>query len=318
MGTVISLLTPSVPTSCDPQVADYIRAAVSSATRRAYRADWADFGNWCDARGLATLPATAGTTCSYLADCAGRLKVSTVERRAAAIARAHEASGLPAPTAELAVRKVLAGIRRTHRMAPDHRLPLSTEQLRAMISTLPETDLGKRDRAVLLAGFAGAFRRGELVGLDVGDLVFTHEGVIITLKKSKTDQEGRGRRLAICRGANPTTCPVAALETWLTLVGPTGPLFRPFGLTALAPRTVRLSDKAVARIVKRACKSAGIDPRQYAGHSLRAGFATSAAKAGASERAIMNQTGHRSLVTVRRYIRDGSLFHQNASGTVGL
>jgi integrase len=187
-----------------------------------------------------------------------------------------------------------------------------------MISILPETDLGKRDRAILLAGFAGAFRRGELVGLDVGDLEFTAEGVIITIKKSKTDQEGQGRRLAICRGTNGMTCPVSALENWCALLGPSGPLFRPFGPTGAAPRAVRLSDKAVARTVKRACKAAGIDPRQYAGHSLRAGFATSAAKAGASERAIMNQTGHRSLVTVRRYIRDGSLFHQNASGAVGL
>src|SRR5260370_24836292 len=102
MGAIIPLLTPSVPASCDPQVADYISAAVSSATRRAYRADWADFGNWCEARGLATMPATAATTCSYLAHCAGRLEVSTVERRAAPIARAHQASRVPAPTAELA------------------------------------------------------------------------------------------------------------------------------------------------------------------------------------------------------------------------
>ncbi len=166
-------------------------------------------------------------------------------------------------------------------------------------------------------GFAAALRRSELVGLDVGDVAFTREGLVISLRRSKTDQEGQGRKIGIPAGMHPATCPVKALRAWLGAAGlEDGPVFRPLTRGG-AVRTGRLSDKAVARIVKRTAQAAGLDPNEYAGHSLRAGLATSAAAAGVSERAIMQQTGHKSIAVARRYIREGSLFRENAAGAVG-
>jgi integrase len=190
--------------------------------------------------------------------------------------------------------------------------------LRRMIVGLPESLLGERDRALLLVCFAGAFRRSELVSLDVADVSFTRDGLVIHLRRSKTDQEGEGRTIGIPRGSRPMTCPVRALKEWLDFSGITaGPLFRPVNRHGQVLAT-RLSDRGVARVVQRAAAAAGLDPTDVAGHSLRAGLATSAAAAGVSERAIMAQTGHKSLPMVRRYIRDGSLFIENAAAGVGL
>ena len=168
--------------------------------------------------------------------------------------------------------------------------------------------LDVRDRALLLAGFAGAFRRSELVGLDVGDLELNSAGLIVTIRRSKTDQEGQGRKVELSYGSTPATCPVRALEAWLAVLGADeGPLL-------LAGR--RLTAQSVALIIKRLATQAGMEAKDLAGHSLRAGLATAAA--GVSERAIMTQTGHRSLATLRKYIREGSLFLENAAAKVGL
>ncbi len=186
-------------------------------------------------------------------------------------------------------------------------------ELKAMLQALPEGLLGVRDRALLLVGFAGAFRRSELVSLDVADLSFTSDGLEVTLKRSKTDQEGQGRRIGIPFGSSPHTCPVRSLRAWLDGAGiADGPVFRDVSRRGRVG-AVRLSDKAVARLVKRAARAAGLDPARFSGHSLRAGLATSAAKAGKTERAIMAQTGHKSEKMVRRYIRDASLFAENAA-----
>jgi integrase len=187
-----------------------------------------------------------------------------------------------------------------------------------MLDLLPATRVGLRDRALLLVGFAGAFRRSELVSLDVADLEFTGGGLIVTLRKSKTDQEGRTRRLGIPYGSSEQTCPVRSERAWLESAHIThGPVFRSLDrFHRVQPK--RLSDKAVALVVKRRAKAVGLDPARYAGHSLRAGLATSAAAAGASERVIMSQTGHRSAEMVRRYIREGSLFTSNPAAMVGL
>jgi integrase len=173
-------------------------------------------------------------------------------------------------------------------------------------------------RALLALGFAGAFRRSELVALDVADLEFSRAGLIVTLRRSKTDQEGRSRRLGIPYGSSEPTCPVRSLQVWLESASILdGPVFRSLDrFHRVQPR--RLSDKAVALVVKRRAKAVGLDPARYAGHSLRAGLATSAAAAGASERAIMSQTGHRSADMVRRYIREASLFASNPAAMVGL
>jgi integrase len=178
--------------------------------------------------------------------------------------------------------------------------------------------IGLRDRALILLGFAGAFRRSEVVGLNLADLAFSRDGLTVFLRRSKTDQEGQGRKIGIPYGANPETCPVRTLQTWLDQAAlAEGPVFRSLNRHGqLRPR--RLGGVDVARIVKKLAQRAGLDPAKYAGHSLRAGHATSAAASGASERSIMNQTGHRSVQMVRRYIREGSLFRENSAGKLGL
>jgi integrase len=206
----------------------------------------------------------------------------------------------------------MKGIRRSLGVAPSQKDPISPAELRAMVQSRPETLQGLRDRALLLVGFAGAFRRSELVSLDVGDVTWGEDGCTATLRRSKTDQEGEGRKVGIPFGSSPEFCPVRTLQAWVEAAGLTvGPLFRPVkGSTVSA---ARLSDKAVARLVKRAAEAAGLDPSRVSGHSLRSGLATAAAKAGKSERSIMAQTGHRSAQMVRRYIRDGELFSENAA-----
>jgi integrase len=177
---------------------------------------------------------------------------------------------------------------------------------------------GLRDRALLLLGFAGGFRRSELVALDVSDLDETEDGLRLRIRRSRGDQEAAGREVGIPRGQHPETCPVRAVRDWRQAAGILeSALFRPVNrYDQLQPQ--RLSDKGVARIVKRAAERAGMDAAAYAGHSLRAGLAAAAAAGGAPERAIMKQTGHTSLVVVRRYIRAGSLFQENAAASLGL
>jgi integrase len=185
-----------------------------------------------------------------------------------------------------------------------------------MVAAVDEGLIGARDRALVLLGFAGAFRRSELVGLDIADCAFGRDGLTVTLRRSKTDQEGQGRRIGIPYGANPETCPVRCVQAWIEQAA-TGPLFRSINRHGQVQQQ-RLSGNDVARIVKKLATRAGLDATTYAGHSLRAGHATSAAAAGASERAIMRQTGHRSVQMVRRYIRAGTLFSDNSAGKLGL
>jgi integrase len=242
--------------------------------------------------------------------------VSTIEQAMAAITAAHRAAGHPNPRDAAPVRAALAGIRRKLGVAPDAKAPLSVEQLRAMVRALPDTLKGARDRAVLLLGFTSSFRRSEIAALQLRDVADDPEGLRVTLRRSKTDQEGAGRVVGIPFGGDPATCPVRAVRAWIDAAEITdGALFRSVHRHGKAlPRA--LSGADVARIVKAAAKAAGVDPKAISGHSLRAGFATAAAKAGKSERAIMRQTGHKSTGMVRRYIRDADLFAENAA--VGL
>ena len=192
------------------------------------------------------------------------------------------------------------------------------DDLRRMIARLPENLLGVRDRALLLIGFCGAFRRSELVALDAADVAITRDGLVVTIRRSKTDQEGEGRKIGIPYASHVETCPVRSFQEWLEKSGITqGPLFRPidrFGRVA----SIRLSAAAVAQLVKRYASAVGLDATEFAGHSLRSGLATSAAMGGASERSIMKQTGHRSEKMLRRYVKNGSLFRENAVSVVGL
>jgi len=247
-----------------------------------------------------------------------RLKVGSIQRRLNAITEAHKAVGFDSPTAAGMVRNTLKGIRRTLGTAVVQKTAAVTHDIRAMVAATDDGLIGARDRALILLGFAGAFRRSELVGLDVEDCAFGKDGLTVTLRRSKTDQEGQGRKIGIPYGSNPETCPIRVLLGWIELAGiTTGRVFRPLTRHGLV-RAGRLSGIDVSRVVKKLAERAGLDAANYAGHSLRAGHATSAAIAGASERSIMNQTGHRSVQMVTRYIRDGSLFRENSAGKLGL
>ncbi len=297
---------------------EYMSQSKAANTKRAYLQDWQNFTGWCDARGLAPLPALPQTVALYVTALAEHCKPSTVARRVVAISQVHQSAGYDTPTTSLLVRSTMAGIRRAKPTAQQGKAPAVTSVIQAMVATLDDSLAGKRDRALLLLGFAGAFRRSELVALDVADVERTEEGLIVLLRRSKTDQEGEGRLVGIPYGVSPNTCPVRALEAWLAAANITsGALFRPMRKGSRVQEE-RLSDKSVALIVKRCVTAAGLDAKLFSGHSLRAGLATSAAAAGVGEHDIMLQTGHKSVQMVRRYVRKGSLFRNNAAANVGL
>ncbi len=316
---------PSVPSLPVPRpqislehVREYIRASKAENTLRGYSADWRDFCAWSDAHGLSPLPAAPEAVAAYIAECAGRLKVGSIQRRLNAIAEAHKAAGVESTTHNAIVANTMTGRRRTKGTAPVQKAAALTAEIRTMVEATDAGLIGIRDRALILLGFAGAFRRSELVGLNVDDCAFGNDGLTVTLRRSKTDQIGAGRKVGIPYGSNPETCPVRTMQAWMEQAGVSGgPVFRSINRHGqVGPG--RLSGIDVARVVKKLAQRAGLDSAKYAGHSLRAGHATTAAIGGASERSIMNQTGHRSVQMVRRYIRDGNLFRENSAGKLGL
>jgi site-specific recombinase XerD len=297
---------------------EFIHWAKSPATIRAYKSDWRDFETWCCRRGLRALPADEQTVSFYLSDLADRLKPASLQRRAVAISQGHRIAGFDTPTQSATVRNVMSGIRRRLGVAQVQKSPLLTADLRKISEGLPDSLIGLRDRALLLIGFAGAFRRSELVGLNVEDVSFTEDGAVILLRRSKTDQEGEGRKVGVPFGSNPATCPVRALRAWLQAAGiEQGAIFRGVNRHGRVSWK-RLSGEAVALIVKKHTALIGKEASDFSGHSLRSGLVTAAAIAGVPERIIARTTGHRSLTILGRYIRDASLFRQNAASQVGL
>lgn len=297
----------------------YLGHGKSLNTKKAYQSDWDNFTAWCEQHGLTALPASPTTVVLYLTAMVKHgHKINTLTRRSAAISHAHKSVSQPTPTSDSSVRAVMAGIRRTHGIAPQRVTALLTEDITLLIEVLPDTIVGKRDRALLLLGFAGAFRRSELAALNVEDIEEQTEGLSILLRRSKTDQEGSGRWVGIPFGKREDTCPVRALQEWLQASGITGgAIFR--GLKRGGKQaSERISIRAIATIIKRTAKAAGLDNGRYSGHSLRAGHATVAARAGVTERVIMAQTGHRSERMVRRYIRAGAMFQENSASSLGL
>jgi site-specific recombinase XerD len=311
--------TPTVSLSVPlDQVREYIRASKAENTLRGYQTDWRAFCAWCEARALAPLPASPDTVAAFIAECAARLKAGSIQRSLNAIAEAHKAVGMESPTHHATVRNTMKGIRRTKGVAPAQKSAALTDDIRKMLEAADGGTIGARDQALILLGFAGAFRRAELVALTVDDCAFGKDGLTVTLRRSKTDQAGAGRKVGIPYGSNPETCPVRVVLAWIDAAQIcSGPLFRSVNRHGQV-QPVGLSGIDVARVVKKLAERAGLDTAKYAGHSLRAGHATSAAIAGASERSIMNQTGHRSVQMVRRYIRDASLFRENSAGKLGL
>ena len=288
--------------------ADFARASKARATQDAYESDFRIFESWCRSRGLSALPATAESLCAFLADQASLGKrASTLGRRLAAIRYFHRAASFDTPTGDEKVKAVLSGIRRTIGAAPSRKRAATSD---LVLSMIPRGDSLRelRNRAIILVGFAGAFRRSELVALDVSDIEETAEGMLVTLRRSKTDQEGLGRRVAIPRGE--IACPVAALRAWLNAANITeGAIFRRI-VNKRAQRVTdrRLAGRNVASIVKQSAANLGFDPLSFAGHSLRAGFVTSAVKRGANLIKITDVTGHRSLEMLKTYSRDAEAF----------
>jgi site-specific recombinase XerD len=297
----------------------YVRSAKSENTIKAYRSDWASFEAFCQGRELASLPAAPATVAAYAAETARRLKANTIERHLTAISQAHQLAGVTNPVEDKLVRTVMAGIRRVKGTAQTGKEPLTPEILRKMFARAPDDLRTVRDRALLLVGFAGAFRRSELVNLRHQDVRPANEGLIITIPKSKTDPDGEGHTIGIPYGSLPESCPVRALQTWFERSHiTTGFLFPAIGRWGREVTAKPICDHQLAKIIKRLAAGAGLDPESFSGHSLRSGLATSAAEGGATERAIMDQTRHRSLTQVRKYIRRGSLFRDNAAARSGL
>jgi site-specific recombinase XerD len=294
------------------RLAEYFAARHASSTLRAYRTDWGAFCAWCDIKGLPALPAAAESIAAFLAAeaDAGR-KISTLRRRLAAIRLAHRLCGRESMTSSELVRGTLRGIARTHGSAPEQKAPALVEQLRAMVDALDcSRPQGLRDRALLSLGFAGAFRRSELVALRVADLEETPEGLRIHIRQSKTDAEGLGQIVPVIRG--DLYCPVHAVHEWLQAAGITdGWVFRRLYRGGRVSEQA-LSAHSVAAIVKRHALAVGLDPDQYAGHSLRSGFLTSAALAKASLFKLMEVSRHKDPKTVMIYLRRSSEFENHA------
>jgi integrase len=292
------------------KVQEYCRASLAENTRKAYLSDLDHFTAW---GGL--IPAGQETVAAYLADHAEKLSVATLVRRTASISKAHEARNFQNPCRSELVRATMRGIKRRFGYAQNQAQALIREDLFLALDAMGDSAKDARDRALLLIGFAGGFRRSEIVGLDVADIEIVRQGLIVHLRRSKTDQMGAGRRVGIPLGRT-RFCPVSAIECWLKISGITsGPIFRPVDRHGHVSKD-RLSGDAVSILVKERVAEAGLNASGYSGHSLRAGFATSAAQAGVSMLKIKAQTGHASDAMLARYVRDGELFSGNAAGAL--
>jgi integrase len=289
-------------------VAAYVRASLADNTRRAYLSDLAHFESWGG-----RIPASAETVARYLAAHAGTLRIATLVRRITSISRAHQTRGATNPTRSELVRTTLRGIKRTRRCAQRQAKPLLRDDLFLLLEAMGDCPKNIRDRALLLIGFAGALRRSELVSLDVADVAHVRRGITLHLRHSKTDQEGRGDTIAIPYGRS-RYCAVLALNAWLAASGITeGAIFRRVDRHGRVYGG-RLADEAVSIVVRERIADAGLNPTGFSGHSLRAGFATSAAQAGVPAWRIKAQTRHASDAMLARYIREGELFDDNAAG----
>jgi integrase len=261
------------------------------------------------------LPASDRMIARYLADNATTLAIATLARRIVSIGKAHTLQGLPSPMSSPLVKLTMSGIRRKHGR-PQRRVAAATKEIiLAMVADLGDDLRAQRDCALLLVGFAGAFRRSELVAINRADVRRVPEGIVITLRRGKTDQESKGKEIGI-PFANGPVCPVRALDCWLAASGSSdGPLFRAISRHGKVSAG-RLSSEAVALVVKDRARAAGLDPSVYSGHSLRAGLATSATAAGVPSWKIREQTGHTSDAMLQRYIRGSDLFRGNVVSAV--
>ena len=294
-----------------------LKSSKASNTLRAYKSDFNDFSLFCVQNGFKSLPSEPKIVSLYLTHLSAKgIKMSTLKRRLVSIGVIHKLKGHYLDTKHPIIIENILGIKRRKGSVQKGKKPLLINNLKLIINVIDEynkENLKKfRDRSIILMGFSGGFRRNEIVSLDFDDLEFVIEGLKINLKRSKTDQLGEGYVKALPYFDNSQYCPVQSVKKWLEIANiNSGPLFRRFSKGSKLSEN-RLTDQTVALIIKKYLKLAGIDNKNYSGHSLRSGFATSAAESGVEERSIMAMTGHKSAEMVRRYIKDANLFKNNA------
>lgn len=276
----------------------FIKHSLAEHTRRAYGSDMVHFLAWGG-----TIPSTPEMIADYLASLAGSHATATLARRLASLSKAHRMQGLPNPVRDEIVRATMRGICRTYGAPQRQARALLPEDLRIVLEAFGERPKDYRDRALMLVGFAAALRRSELVALQVEDIELVEKGALVLIRRSKTDQQGLGRRVAVPNG-RALHCPVSALKAWLTFSNlSTGPLFRAVDKHGnISNRS--MSGEAVSDVVKTRLEAAGYEPAAFSCHSLRAGFVTAAALAGASSHQIRQTTGHKSDSSLSRYIRN--------------
>jgi len=290
-------------------------------TVRAYKSDFKDFGLFCAQNGFKSLPSEPKIVSLYLTHLSTKeVKMSTLKRRLVSIGVIHKLKGHYLDTKHPIIIENIMGIKRRKGSVQKGKKPLLISNLKLIINVIDKSkyeDIKKyRDRSIILIGFSGGFRRNEIVSLDYDDLDFVSEGLKINLKRSKTDQFGEGSVKGLPYFDNPQYCPVLSLKNWIEVSNiSSGPLFRKFSKGSKLSEN-RLTDQTVALLIKKYLKLAGIDNKNYSGHSLRSGFATTAAESGAEERSIMAMTGHKSTEMVRRYIKEANLFKNNALNKV--
>ena len=294
-----------------------LKASKSRNTIRAYKSDFHDFGLFCAKNGFKSLPTNPKTVSLYLSYLSRNdIKISTIKRRLVSVGVVHKLKGHYLDTKHPSIVENLMGIKRRKGIKQKGKKPLLINDLKNIIKVIDQENKHEikiaRDRTIILLGFGGGFRRHELISLDFEDLDFVNEGLKINIKKSKTDQFGEGSIKALPYFDDHRYCPVRSIQQWLKISNiKTGPLFRKFH-KGMKLSKIRLSDQSVALLVKEYLSKTGVDNTNYSGHSLRSGFATSAAEAGAEERSIMAMTGHKSTEMVRRYIKEANLFKNNA------
>ena len=294
-----------------------LQSSKANNTVRAYKSDFNDFSLFCAQNGFKSLPSEPKVVSLYLTHLSIKeVKISTLKRRLVSIGVIHKLKGHYLDTKHPSIIENIMGIKRRKGSIQKGKKPILINSLKSIIQVIDEQKREQikklRDRTIILIGFSGGFRRNELVSLDFDDLDFVAEGLKISLKRSKTDQFGEGTVKALPYFNNIKYCPVLSLKKWIEISKiNTGPLFRRFTKGSNLSEN-RLSDQTVALLIKEYLKQAGIDSKNYSGHSLRSGFATTAAESGAEERSIMAMTGHKSTEMVRRYIKEANLFKNNA------
>ena len=294
-----------------------LQSSKANNTVRAYKSDFKDFGLFCAQNNFKSLPSEPKIVSLYLTYLSTKdAKMSTLKRRLVSIGVIHRLKGYYLDTKHPSIIENIMGIKRRKGSIQKGKKPILINHLKQLINVIDEQkseDIKKlRDRSIILIGFSGGFRRNEIVSLDYDDLDFVEEGLKIQIKRSKTDQFGEGLVKALPYFNNTKYCPVISLKKWIEISRiNSGPLFKRF-LKGSKLSGNRLTDQTVALLIKEYLRLAGIDDKNYSGHSLRSGFATSAAESGAEERSIMAMTGHKSTEMVRRYIKEANLFKNNA------